>query len=146
MALLIGEYRLINEPHPNPYAFDRLVLIATFSNYMLSRISQFLLVEEDWMPGENNRPSVGKLSILVNTDWTRVHRPRAGFKHTTLVLTGLCIWCSILSTKTIRPSRTGQQNLILGDKNKRNTYLQFLKAADGYIFVPSHDQITKNLK
>lgn len=36
------------------------------------------------MPGENNRPSVGKLSILVNTDWTRVHRPRAGFKHTTL--------------------------------------------------------------
>ena len=34
---------------------------------------QFLLGEEAGVPGENPRPAVGKLAILVNYDWSRVN-------------------------------------------------------------------------
>ena len=45
------------------------LLIAPFG---LFRGSQFLMVEEAGVPGENHRPSIGKLTILIKYDRSRV--------------------------------------------------------------------------
>lgn len=44
---------------------------------------ELIMVEEAEVPERDPRPSVGKLTILVNKYWSRAYLPSAGFELTT---------------------------------------------------------------